>query len=167
MNLRSTNQAQSYCNVMEFLVNQEIEKQLQNFPSRVANSINNVEVITYAVNRLPALYASSENGWQHQISRGREEFGKQITVAVRQALAAVQRDPLRMALPLPINEEVESQVVLQTLKDLLQNEQLSWNNLVSVIEQTLVKTVQGEITWKSKRHIPGLGYNWNDNRYCR
>lgn len=166
MNTTKPNGAQVSRNVMEALVNQEIEQQLMYWSPQLAKYINKVEVMTYAMNRLPALYASSQKGWQHQMSRAKKEFGKQITAVVRQAFAAVQRDPLRTTVPLKPQEEVESLAALQKLKDLLQDEQLTWSHLVSAIEQSLVETVQGQNTWKSRLHTARSGYHWDDERYC-
>ena len=153
MDIREANRAQTCCNVMEALVTQEIQQQMLTFQPQLVKHINKVEVMTYALNRLPALYASSEKGLQHQTARAKNEFGKQITLVVRQALAGVMRDPFRVAAPLKPQEKVEAQAALEKLKGLLHNEQLTWSNLVSVVEQTLLKTEQGEMTWKSKRHI--------------
>ncbi len=67
---------------------------------RLTQYIKRVEVETFALNRLPTLYASSQEGWLHQHQRARTEYQGQIKIAVRQALAAVQRDPLRSSTPL-------------------------------------------------------------------
>lgn len=165
MIITEANHTEFCCNVMEALVNQEIEKQLPKLQPKLARYINKIEVMTYAMNRLPALYASSQKGWNHQMLRAKKEFGNQVTVVVRQALAAVQRDPLRVEIPLKPKQEVESQAALDQLKILLQDEQLTWSNLASVVEQTLIKTSQGEITWKSKRHMRSLVYKWEDTCY--
>lgn len=165
MNVTQDNRAQFCCNVMETLVNQEIKQQFLEFSPRLTQYINKIEVMTYAMNRLPALYASSEKGWQHQMSRGKNEFALQITIAVRQGLAAVLRDPLRVAIALKPQEVLESETALQELKELLQDEKLAWKNLVLVIEQTLHKTARGEITWKPRRRTPVLHYSRKRNNY--
>jgi hypothetical protein len=43
-----------HLNVMELLVNEEIERQLKPYPSKIKKYINKVEVATFALNRLPA-----------------------------------------------------------------------------------------------------------------
>lgn len=154
-------------NAMEFLVIQEMKQQLQNVPVRAASYINQNDVMTYAMNRLPALYASTEQGWQYQILRGKKELSKQITLVVRQALTRVQCTPSRTEIPLKPQSDLESQVALQKLKELLRNEQLSWSNLVPVVEQTLVKALKGEITWKSKERTACFNYGWDDDVYSR
>ncbi|VXD23266.1 late competence development ComFB family protein [Planktothrix paucivesiculata] len=100
-----------YHNVMEDLVAEEVKRQLATLSPRLCQYIKRVEVETYALNRLPPLYASCQEGWMQQLKRGREEFHAPIKTAVRQAIAAVQRDLLRHSTPLspeestPVKEE--------------------------------------------------------------
>ncbi len=163
-------QVQVSRNVMETLVSEEIEAQLLLLPPRVAHSINRIDVMTYAMNRLPALYASSQKGWQYQISRAEKQYGQQILLAVRQAIIAVQRDPLRRVIPLKPQSDVQSQaaqIALDKLKELLQNEQLSWSNLVVVIEQSLLKASCGEMNSKSPRFLARSIDMWEKHGYLR
>lgn len=86
---------------------EEVERQLRHLPPKLVEYINPAQVIAYALNRLPALYATSEQGWHRQQQRAKEQFGEQLIVAVRQGLAAVQRDPLRAATPLKLPLSIE------------------------------------------------------------
>ncbi len=142
---------QIYRNAMEYLVAEEVQQQLKLVPPKLAEYLeghNLVEVIAYALNRLPALYATSEEGWEQQKLKGKRDFNEQIVVAVRQAIAAVNKDPLRVSNPLKLTEENEYESIFLRLKSLLQREDISWANLVDVIEETLLLTVQGKITWR-------------------
>ena len=85
-----------YINVMEMLVSEEVSRQLASLPDRISKYVKRLEVETFALNRLPALYASSEKGLQHQYDRALHEYKPQIVSAVRQAFAAVQVDPIRL-----------------------------------------------------------------------
>lgn len=89
-----------YHNIMEDLVAEEVRLQMAQLSPRLTQYIKRVEVETYALNRLPTLYASSQEGCLYQHQRARTEYQGQIKIAVRQALAAVQRDPLRSSTPL-------------------------------------------------------------------
>lgn len=66
---------QTYKNVMEAFVQEEIEFQLQNNKalSRSADYINLLEVATFALNRLPCYYASSIEGIERQRRRIKEK----------------------------------------------------------------------------------------------
>jgi len=165
MNNHPSDQAQTYRNVMESLVVEEVEKQFQTLSAKVSRYVNKAEVIAYALNRLPALYATSEKGWQQQRERARKEMESRILTAVRQAIAAVQRDPLRAEIPLRVEDDQEAQVALQGLRTLLQREELSWVNLVEIVENTLIRTTRGEVTWRKRGIVSAKKYDWNNSHY--
>lgn len=95
-----TNKSLIYCNAIEPMVVQEVEDQLRQLPPKMLKYIDPIQVIAYALNRLPALYATSEEGWHWQQVRAKTKLKGQITTAVRQALIAVQTDPLKVSTPL-------------------------------------------------------------------
>ncbi|MBS0016594.1 MAG: late competence development ComFB family protein [Arthrospira sp. SH-MAG29] len=103
--IMATIKSRKYHNVMEDLVSEEVRRQLVSMSPRLTQYIKRVEVETYALNRLPPLYACSREGWLHQKRRGTEDCYEQVKIAVRQALAAVQRDLLRNSTPLVGDEE--------------------------------------------------------------
>jgi len=144
-------------NVMEALVVEEVERQCKALPYKIAKSTSPTEVTAFALNRLPALYATSKRGWQRQLQRGKTEFQPQIATAVRQGIMAVQRDPLRSESPLNFQEEDAAAIALQDLKLLLQCEDLSWQNLNVVVKQALIDTLRGKITWA---YAAGDHFDW-------
>ena len=143
--LNKTNQVN--VNVMEFLVQEEIDKQLEFYPEKIRPYLNRVEIATYALNRLPSLYASSVIGKEQQKRIGRQQYKKQIPLAVRRALAAIERDPLRKSTPLISKTAVEhkmANLALSKLQKFLyerqllsRNQTLSWNNLTFVVQEIL------------------------------
>jgi hypothetical protein len=172
---------QTYKNVMEILVSEELERQLKNCPEKLLVYINKLEVATYALNRLPALYASCEKGKNIQKLLAQKQYREEIKKVVRQALAAVQRDPLRASIPLIAEDRKEYHVAsaaLQNLKSLLEEENLlnyqdlNWNNLVNIVRQALTKAAWSGIAPKSP---PFNSHNsaqtnvddWADSRYLR
>jgi hypothetical protein len=156
--------AQTYRNVMEPLVIEEVERQFGKLAPKVVSYLNKTEVIAYALNRLPPLYATSEQGWQQQHNRARKTMNTQIVTAVRQAIAAIQRDPLRSAAPLPLNQNHDAQAALDGLQKLLRIDGLSWANLVDTVERVLIRTTRGEITWQTQSRTV-KNSSWQDNRY--
>lgn len=92
--------AQTNKNAMEILIAEEIERQIQSYPSEARKYINQIEVATYALNRLPALYASSEEGLYRQIQIGKSKLGYQITRVVATAIETIRANPLRFSTPL-------------------------------------------------------------------
>lgn len=128
----------AYINVMEVLVAEEVDRQLKRLPTRVLKYVKRVEVETYALNRLPALYASSEKGWEYQSEKAKQELHAQIANAVRQAFAAVQVDPIRLSQPLTLMaESQEAQKALQALRDMLHQPNLSWDGIVQTVRQLI------------------------------
>jgi hypothetical protein len=172
---------QTYQNVMELLVQEELEIQLKQYPETLTRYINKVEVSTYALNRLPSLYASCEKGRNMQTLIGRQQYRDEVKKAVRQALAAVQRDPLRVSKPLVIESDEEyysATIALNNLHDLLEEEDLldyqalNWDNLVDVVRHALAKTSLTGKTPKSSRQPhrnisdnASENVDWADIRY--
>ena len=128
----------SYTNVMERLVAKEVARQRAKLPEKLRAYIKSVEVETYALNRLPALYASSKKGWQIQYEKAGEAYAKDIYKAVRQGIAAVQVDPIRASQPLSIRQNDESEAVLITLRNLLNQPKLSWDDVLCECKRLLL-----------------------------
>lgn len=150
MNKVDSQPSHTHLNIMEELVYAEIKKQLKYYPSSLARYINQVEVATFALNRLPPLYASSEKGKNQQRLLGQRQYQEQMKIAVRQGIAAVQRDPIRSSQPLI--SEIESKyqaakVALNELQQLLEErkltnyEKLTWENLVGVMRRALNRVI--------------------------
>ncbi len=144
-----SNVAYIYRNAMEYLVSEEIEKQFKLIPPRLAKYLNKKEVAAFALNRLPSLYATSEKGWRQQCLRGRRDYGEQIATCVRQGILAVQKDPLRMESPIVADtlegSGADAQKALQALGSLLHCDDISWQNMVAKVEESLVKAARGEV----------------------
>jgi len=150
---------------MESLVVEEVERQMMSLPPKVLQYFNKTEAIAYALNRLPPLYATSERGWEQQRAKASREMQLQITAAVRQALVAVQRDPIRSNSPLRLDEDRDADEALQGLKELLKTDDLSWHNVVDTVERMLIRTARGEIAWRKRGSTVSEGQGWQDNRY--
>ncbi|MBW4662541.1 MAG: late competence development ComFB family protein [Drouetiella hepatica Uher 2000/2452] len=141
-----------YKNVMEFLVEEEVVRQVKALPVRIASYINQTELVAYALNQLPPLYATSEKGLEHQLERGKVKFAAQISQAVQRSIAAIRRDPLRTYVPLKENQATPFREVLKQMQNLLQNDQVDWANLPIAVEQALHRASQGEMSW-DKRYV--------------
>jgi hypothetical protein len=173
---------------MERWVTEEVESQLKQLPERVLRYVSRIEVETYALNRLPPLYASSEKGWQHQCDRAQQELKTQITHVVRQAFAAVQVDPIRLSQPLhEIQADDGSQAVLQLLREWFKKPALNWREALMQLRQLGHKkrpapqplgnnqehksqawrpgTYGSEVAWKPRSGNSKSDFDWTDNRY--
>lgn len=87
-----------YRNALEPLVAQEVERQMERLPAKLLKFVEiekiKAQAIAYALNRLPAMYATSQRGWEFQQQKAQEKYGQKIVEVVRQGLAAIQLDPL-------------------------------------------------------------------------
>lgn len=137
-------------NIMEELVAEEIARQIKRYPDNITQYINEVEVATFALNRLPPLYASCHKGLNKQKLKGKSDFSVQITKAVRQAFAAVQKDVLRYSVPLQPENNSDSEVIcnqeleearkaLTELAEFFPDRKVTWKNLVKLLKPLLVK----------------------------
>jgi hypothetical protein len=163
--------AQINKNAMEILVASEIEKQIKKFPETVARYINKVEVATYALNRLPPLYASCEEGLEKQKTKGIKEYKHQIQTAVSHAFAAVQRDLLRISTPIVPDNNAdlnEAQTAFQEIANYFPNRDLSWNNFVKIIKPILNQLVSQKNNLEDLDRLSYINlHSWNDSRYSR
>ena len=133
-------------NVMELLVSEEIDRQMVRLPENIRKFINPLEVATYALNRLPALYASSQQGYNKQKVKGRSQYSVKITQEVRKGFAAIQQDILRSSTPLIAKDEEkidqsvkEAQAALQELADYLPEKDLTWKNVIRLVKPILAE----------------------------
>jgi Late competence development protein ComFB len=144
--------SQTHKNAMELLVAEEIERQLEFLSWDDKDFINKIEVATYALNRLPSLYASSEEGIAWQKRKGQKEYQTQITDTVREALEIVQKDPARFYTPLSSSEKQEMQEAKEALQELsewlwmqqseLSQNNVSWRELIDFIKQIVSHSVE-------------------------
>jgi Late competence development protein ComFB len=139
----------AYKNVMEILVDEEIQYQLQHNKSLInkGETLNFVEVATFALNRLPSLYASSKEGIGKQKARALVHLKLDIRKSVLQGIAAVTRDPLRRSTPIPdekADKLLDAKQTLNNLDDSLPKEELS--AIVNFMESFLDKVKNKDIT---------------------
>ena len=160
-------------NVMEVLVSEEIEKQIVRLPNNIQKFVNPIEVATYALNRLPALYASSQQGYNKQKLKGRSEYSVQITQEVRKGFAAVQKDLLRSSTPLTAEKEKEqdldrvikeAQDALKDLAEYLPEKDLSWKNIVKLVKPLLAELQEEDDAATNARKVRSRSTNmWNNS----
>lgn len=140
---------------MEELVTEEVDRRLKMLSPKLAKYIDRLQVIAYALNRLPPLYASSQEGARHQKQRGRYKLYEQIKTAVSQGLNAVQCDPLRVSTPLTKETEfpdLTAERALRELRVIFKRRDLTWSSVVSmVVEAIRGQTAKGTNSRSSNR----------------
>ena len=73
-------------NAMELLVSEEIDRQIASSDEFDTQTFERCDAIAYALNRLPALYATTEEGWKRQVDRAH----RQLHAATRDLVRAVE-----------------------------------------------------------------------------
>lgn len=125
--------------LIEF-VYREATAQIHNLGIGIKHKYNIDEVVTYALNRLPPMFASTDVGLQ--IKR-QECIAMQANIIkiTRQALIAVRRDPLRQPLPLANIELANAPYVLLGSQELLGWESLKWCDFPKAVEEALESAI--------------------------
>lgn len=93
-------------NVMEALVTQEAKRQLKALPPKTREYLTELDIITYALNRLPPLYASSQEGIAHQTKAAKQNHQQAIQTEVQRAIAIIRRDPLRRTTRITVKGQI-------------------------------------------------------------
>lgn len=124
-------------NVMEMLVTMEVVKQVQTLPKQIQRFIKVTQVKAYALNILPPLYVTSAKGWDRYWEKGQGELHSKVQMAVRQGIAAVQRDPLRETSALPHERTPITEAALKQIQRLLGDSSLTWYSVVPAMKRAL------------------------------
>lgn len=127
-------------NVLIEFVYREANAQIQSLGSGIRHKYNIDEVITYALNRLPPMFASTDVGL---LQKRQECMAMQdnIIKATRQALIAVRRDPLRQPQPLADIELSNAPYTLLCIQELLGWKNLMWCDVPQALEENLENAI--------------------------
>ncbi|NJR68095.1 MAG: late competence development ComFB family protein [Synechococcales cyanobacterium CRU_2_2] len=144
LNAMVTPVSKTYRNAMEPLVVQEVQRQMQQLAPSALRHVNADDVIAYALNSLPALYATTETGWLWQQSRAQKDLAGQVSAAVCQGLMVVHQTPERSEdrLCSPESSLFAAQKALQELSIYLGCPNLTWLNLLPAIKSTLAQVAR-------------------------
>jgi hypothetical protein len=130
----------SFRNVLEDLVVKEAKAQISQLRYNVRQNLHIGEVIAYTLNRLPPMYATTQQGCLRLKARIRNEIGYQIAETVHNAISAVQvGDPLNDHNPLPDSELIGSATPLARLQKILGNRDMRWSNVPEAVAWAISK----------------------------
>jgi hypothetical protein len=129
-----------FVNVLEEILFKEIYAQIEGLRPEIQTKVKVDEVLAYAVNRLPPLFATSMVGWQHQRDRALNTLQPQISQLVRQGIKTVLfGDPLHDLTPLPNHLFTNSASVLYRLSQILGRKHLRWRDVPVLIEEIVTR----------------------------
>ncbi|WP_425218289.1 late competence development ComFB family protein [Tumidithrix helvetica] len=129
-----------FVNAIEYPVVKEARLQLDEFSPQVKQQLKLVEVIAYALNRLPAMYATTRQGYFNQYDRAITDLSTQISEVVRRGFQIVQTgDPLHDVTPLPQKLLMNEAGVLFALRQLFRRRMLRWKDVPNAVRAAMVR----------------------------
>ncbi|MFN6165210.1 MAG: late competence development ComFB family protein [Pseudanabaena sp.] len=124
-------------NALEELVIEEAEAQYKRLSADVKERVDLSDVIAYALNRLPPMYATTMIGWVQQRKKAEQELGAAITKAVRNGFLSTQSDVLRQNDPMPDHELISQARSLFKLRKLFGRDYLKWKDVPNTVRNAL------------------------------
>lgn len=129
-------------NVIEYPVIQEVQTQIHNLAPDVQKKLNLVEVVVYALNRLPSMYATTKDGYRHHYNTAMGELRPQIVDTVRRGIRALLLgDPLYVSSEIPDEVFCDPAGLLSRLTDLFKRKQMRWKEVPSVLDSILAENI--------------------------
>jgi hypothetical protein len=140
-----------FSNVLEKLVLSLAYHQIQKLHPAITNIVDLGEVTAYVLNRLPPMYATSENGFKQLRLRAREVHGKEVVAAIKEAIDVCVNLPKSTKTPLPLARfEAELEESLEQVCWILKRDDINWRNVPFIVEECLQKVVNNEIEWRKR-----------------
>lgn len=147
-------------NVLEDLAKQEIKNQLTHMANVLPRKVGIDDVCAYVLNRLPALYATTEQGVIWQTQKAKEQLSSQIESTVIQSLMTLGKTPRRLADPIPLLKfEDECEQAISELRLIFQREDITWRNIAPLAEYAIEHERQGMTYWRQQWRMLGQIYS--------
>jgi hypothetical protein len=137
---------ESFVNVIESAVIQEATKQLAALPESDRRLVSIEDVVTYSLNRVPPMYATSLAGWTHLHKRIEEEMGctleNVIYWAIRNIITNERNrtrgiEPERDRTSLPETVLAKPARALHKLSQILEEKYLEWSQVPSLTQKAI------------------------------
>lgn len=147
-------------NVLEDLVKQEVNQQLLHMANVLPRKVGIDDVCAHVLNRLPPMYATTEQGVIWQAQKVREQMSSQIETTVIQSLLTLSKTPRRLTDPIPlIKFDDECEQAITELRSLWQREDITWRNVLGLMESAISQEKQGKVQWRQQWRMLGQIYN--------
>ncbi len=147
-------------NVLENLAKQEVKNQLTHMANVLPRKVGVDDVCAYVLNRLPALYATTEQGVIWQTQKAKEQLCSQIESTVIQSLMTLGKTPRRLVDPIPLLKfEEECEQAISELRLIFQREDITWRNIANLAEYAIEHERQGMTYWRQQWRMLGQIYS--------
>jgi hypothetical protein len=143
----------NFVNTLENLVSSIAQRQISRIDASLTKKVSLEEVSAYSLNRLPPMYATTQNGLKYWRDRARNELSTDILLTVRQGIMTILKSPSRFLPPLPSDKfSTEQESAIAELRDILQINDIDWRNVAMVVQDAIEQSQRGEIVWISREH---------------
>ena len=147
-------------NVLENLVEQEVLNQLKHMATVLPRKVGIDDVSAHVLNRLPAMYATTEQGVIWQTKKAKEQLSSQIESTIIQSLMTLGKTTRRLTNPIPLLKfEEECDHAVRELRLIFQRDDITWHNFGSLAEYALSHERQGITDWKQQWRMLGQIYS--------
>ncbi len=147
-------------NVLEDLAKQEVKNQLIHMANVLPRKVGIDDVCAYVLNRLPAMYATTEQGVIWQTQKAKEQLSRQIESTVIQSLMILGKTPRRLDAPIPsLKFEEECEQAISELRLIFQREDITWRNIAPLAEYAIANERQGMTYWRQQWRMLGQIYS--------
>jgi hypothetical protein len=104
-------------------------------PEYEGKEVNFDEIMAFALNRLPGMYATSETGIEQLRTFAMEHLQERIGTVVNDAIFRVTQNPRFDVHPLPFSHfEKELEFALREVRQILNRTDVTWENLYDIIK---------------------------------
>ncbi len=140
-----------FSNVLEKLVLSLAYHQIQKLHPAIAETVDLGETTAYVLNRLPPMYATSEKGFKALRLRAREVYGKEVVLALKEAIAVCVESPNLEKRPIPLARfEAEIEEALEQVSWILRRDDVTWQNVPFIVEECLYQAIDNQIQWRKR-----------------
>ncbi|PZU99333.1 MAG: hypothetical protein DCE90_02120 [Pseudanabaena sp.] len=147
-------------NVLEVLVKQEVVHQVSKMANVLPRKVGIDDVCAYVLNRLPAMYATTEQGIIWQTQRANEQLASQIESTIIQSLMTLSKTPRRLTDPIPLLKFEEGcEQAIAELRQIFQRNDITWKNIVPLAEYAIDHERHGMTYWRQQWRMLGQIYS--------
>jgi Late competence development protein ComFB len=148
-----------FVNALEKVIVPIAKSQTERLAMVLARKVKLEDVVVYALNRLPPLYATSEQGLIQQRQRANEELANEIESVVVQAILTLSKAPKRLVGPLPLTKfDQEHEQALIEIRQILKREDITWRNVHLIAGKALEYASRNRAEWMKQWETLGQIY---------
>lgn len=147
-------------NVLEDLVSNEVSSQIAKMANVLPRKVGIDDVSAYVLNRLPAMYATTEQGIDWQTQRANEQLSSQIESTIIQSLMTLSKTPRRLTDPIPLQKfDSDCEQAIIELRAAFCRDDITWNNIADLAEYAIAHEKQGMTYWRQQWRMLGQIYS--------